>query len=351
MKVLALHAVGDLRLEDRAEGVPGPGQVRVRIAACGVCGSDLPRCFVKGTYRFPTVPGHEFAGVVDVVGPDVGRVSPGDAVAVFPLLWCGRCEACAEMAFAQCLDYDYLGSRSDGAFAQSVIAPEANLLKVPKGVSLDDAALTEPASVALHAIRRAGGTKPGESVAIFGAGPIGLMSAWWASHLGASQVLLFDVDPRKLALARSWGFEDVHDARFVKPEDVVAQATGTGAHVTLEAAGVPATTLAAIGCTRRAGRCVIMGNPEAGVHLPPELVSQAMRREITIHGTWNSRYEPDGLTDDWHMVLQAMAGSGFHPSSLVSHRVALDQAADFLLAMFRREVAYDKVLIIPPPTP
>jgi len=101
----------------------------------------------------------------------------GERVAVFPLLWCGSCEPCETGTFAQCLDYDYIGSRRNGAFAEYVVAPTRNLIRVPTNVSLEQAALVEPAAVALHSLRRAGGCSIGECVAIFGSGPIGLMVA------------------------------------------------------------------------------------------------------------------------------------------------------------------------------
>ena len=126
MQALVLHGVGDLRLEDVPRPAPGAGVddrgVLVRIGFCGVCGSDIPRIFSKGTYSFPTVCGHEFAGTVEAVADGVEGFVPGDRVAVFPLLWCGDCGPCREEKYAQCIDYDYLGSRCDGAFAEYVTA-------------------------------------------------------------------------------------------------------------------------------------------------------------------------------------------------------------------------------------
>ncbi|MCS7309300.1 MAG: galactitol-1-phosphate 5-dehydrogenase, partial [Armatimonadetes bacterium] len=262
MKALVLHAVGDLRYEEVPLPEPGTGEVLVRVAYCGVCGSDIPRIFSKGTYRYPLIPGHEFAGVVERCGEGVSAFAPGDRVTVFPLLWCGRCAACERGKYVQCEQYDYLGSRRDGAFAEYVVAPARNLLRVPEGVSLQEAAMTEPASVALHALRRAGGCAPGESVAVFGAGPIGLMVALWARLMGALLVILFDISSEKLALARELGFEQTYHPGHDSPEQVVARLTGgQGAHLCIEAAGVPPTLLQACVCARRGGRVVILGNP------------------------------------------------------------------------------------------
>ena len=240
---------------------PGAGEVLVRIAYCGVCGSDIPRTFVKGTYHFPTVIGHEFAGTVESCGPGVTDFSPDDRVAVFPLIWCGHCSACEQGKYVQCLDYDYLGSRSDGGFAEYVVAPRQNLVRVPDTVSLAEAAMTEPAAVALHAVQRAGNVV-GQTVVIFGAGPIGLMVAQWAGIMGASRIILFDIVPEKLELARQLGFTHTFNSRQIDPVETVRAITNNaGAHVAIEGAGVPPTCLQALAAVRRGGRVVLLGNP------------------------------------------------------------------------------------------
>ena len=229
MEALVLYGIGDLRLEQIPVPQLADGDVRVRIGFCGVCGSDIPRIFVKGTYRFPTVCGHEFAGVVDACGPGVDDFASGDPVVVFPLLWCGECPACEQGKYVQCHDYDYLGSRSDGAFAEYIVAPKENLIAVPAGVTLEEAAMTEPAAVALHAVRRANTTLAGKSVAIFGAGPIGLMTAQWARIMGAATVFLFDIVAEKLELAKQLGFDKVFNTTTETPVEVVnARTDGKG---------------------------------------------------------------------------------------------------------------------------
>ncbi len=347
MHALVLHAVGDARLEHIPRPEVSAGKVRVRIGFCGVCGSDIPRIFTKGTYSFPTVCGHEFAGTIDVCGPDVDDFAPGDKVVVFPLLWCGKCAACEEGKYVQCHDYDYLGSRSDGAFADFVVAPRENLIRVPGGVSLEEAAMTEPAAVALHALRR-GGCSIGETVVIFGTGPIGLMVAQWARAMGAGQVILFDIVPEKLELAKRLGFAHAYDSRQVHPIQTIEELTdGAGGHLCIEAAGVPQTFIQALESVRRGGRVVMLGNPSADVPLPASLISQLMRREVEISGTWNSDYSASGNDDDWGMVLQAMASKTLDLKPLITHRVPLHHAFDALNMMKNRTEFYAKVLIHP----
>src|SRR5215207_9097869 len=157
MEAAVLHAPGDLRIEEVA--VPddlGPEDVLVKVMAAGICGSDIGRVMRTGTYRFPTIPGHEFAGVIaergrEVVGPQVG-----DRVAVAPLVPCFACESCQHGHYSLCDCYDFLGSRTHGGFAQYVKAPARNVLKVPEGIGFDEAATVEPAGIILHGIQKIG---------------------------------------------------------------------------------------------------------------------------------------------------------------------------------------------------
>ncbi len=348
MEALVLHGVGDLRLEQMPIPTVSDGQVRVRIGYCGVCGSDIPRIFSKGTYSFPTICGHEFAGTVDLCGTGVDEFKPGDNVVVFPLIWCGKCAACENGKYVQCSDYDYLGSRSDGAFAEFVVAPKENIIRVPNGVTLAEAAQTEPAAVALHAIRRVPESLIGKTVVIFGVGPIGLMVAQWARIMGAAEVLLFDIITEKLELAKRLGFENVFNGSSEDPIDVVGtQTEGEGAHVCVEAAGVPQTFLYALGSVRRDGSVVLLGNPIADVTLPASLISQLMRREVRILGTWNSDYSVSGNDDDWRTVLQAIASGKVDLSPLITHKVSLKDSSEILHRMKDKSEFYAKVLIHP----
>lgn len=348
MEALVLHGIGDLRLQQIPVPNLSEGEVRVRVGFCGVCGSDIPRIFAKGTYSFPTVCGHEFAGVVDACSPGVEGFAPGDAVVVFPLLWCGTCSACEQGKYVQCHDYDYLGSRSDGAFAEFIVAPKENLIPISQGVTLEEAAMTEPAAVALHALRRVQDSLVGKTVAIFGAGPIGLMAAQWARIMGASDVFLFDIVEEKLELAQQLGFEGVFNSAIEDAVTLVnAQTDGKGAHVCIESAGVPQTYLNALGSVGCGGSVVLLGNPVADVTLPATLISQLMRREVSLLGTWNSDYSIAGNDDDWRRVLQAIASGRLVLSPLITHRVPLTDITETLHMMKDKSEFYAKVLIHP----
>lgn len=347
MNALVLHAIGDARYESIPSPAPGPGQVQVKVEYCGVCNSDIPRFFGKGPYSLPLVCGHEISGVVCEVGAGTEQFKPRDRVAVFPLLWCGKCMSCERGIYAQCLNYDYLGSRSNGGFAEYVVAPAQNLLLIPDMLSLEEGALIEPAAVALHAVRRAG-CSIGESVAIFGAGPIGIMAAQWVRAMGAGLVIIVDPITKKLDLAVELGFNQVIDPRQHDPVLMVEELTdGLGANVCIDAAGVPQTLIQAMRATRYGGRIVILGNPSGDVTLPADLISRAMRREFQILGTWNSDYGFLRDDNDWRRSLAAMASGVIDVKRLVTHRVPLKQAFGALKMINSQSEFYCKVLIRP----
>jgi L-iditol 2-dehydrogenase len=172
--------------------------------------------------------------------------------------------------------------------------------------------------------------------------------AQWARAVGAGQVILFDVVPQKLAMAGRLGFSQTFDSRQVNAvEQIAALSGGEGAEVCVEAAGVPATMNQAIAAARMGGRVVLLGNPSADVTLPAKLISQAMRRELDILGTWNSNFSAAGNSDDWRAVLQGVQRGAIDLDSLVTHRVPLEAASQTLEMMRNQREFFAKVLIQP----
>ena len=344
MKACVLHAIGDLRCEEVTTPEPRMGEVRVRIGACGVCGSDIPRVFTKGTYHFPTIPGHEFAGTVDAVGPGVDASWLDKRVAVFPLIPCRRCEACEIGAYAQCSDYDYLGSRRDGAFAEYVCAPIWNLLEVPADVSIEAAAMAEPAAVAAHALHQAG-IGLGDAVLIFGAGPIGLMLGKWAQLWGAGKVLLADIDVQKLRFARQQGFVHLFDVTSGDVGEWVRHRIGRGADVCIEGSGSSAAFEQCMRCTRPFDAVVLMGNPAGPMQLSQEAYWAILRNELRIAGTWNSVWA-EMPRNEWALALDFMASGKLEVAPFITHRVSLDTLPATLGMMRDRSEFFNKVMYV-----
>lgn len=153
MKAYVLEGIGQLVYKDVQIPQLGADEVLVEVMNAGICGSDIPRIFKTGTYHFPTVPGHEFAGIVRQAASKNNNYLIGKRVGVFPLMPCMKCEQCKKKAYEMCQSYNYLGSRTDGGFAEYAAVPAWNLIELPPKVSFEDAAMLEPAGVALHAIR------------------------------------------------------------------------------------------------------------------------------------------------------------------------------------------------------
>ncbi len=340
MNACVLHKIGDLRVESIARPAPGVGEVLVRVGCCGVCGSDIPRVFTKGTYRFPLIPGHEFAGTVESLGYGVDADWLDARVAVFPLIPCKACEACALGEYQLCERYDYLGSRRDGAFAEYVCAPVWNLQRVPEGVLLEEAAMTEPAAVALHALRRASFVA-GEQVVVFGAGPIGLLCGLWSKALGAASVCMVDIDPSRAVLVDTLGIGSFQGVTKESATELADRYT-----LAIEASGSAAALADAIRACRRQGRVVLLGNPNGDMKIPAASYSAAMRKELALIGTWNSAYG-EGERNDWAKTIEFIAAKRLNIRPLITQRVTLHELPAALSMLRDRSQSATKVMCIP----
>jgi L-iditol 2-dehydrogenase len=341
MKALVLEENAKLTLHsDWEKPNLKANEVLVKVKACGVCGSDLPRGFNRHAYHYPLVMGHEFSGTVsDTNGHD--RFEAGDRVVVFPLIPCKKCSACAIGEYAQCSNYDYLGSRSHGAYAEYVRAPIENVIAVPDHVDLSHASMTEPAAVALHGIRKLN-PRAGESALVIGAGPIGNMAAQWLKIHGVGPVFIADVDEKKLAIAREMGIETINAMEGDTIEQLHQRWGGKGVHMAIEACGLPITFNQALQAADTFGRVLFMGNIQGSLNIEEKLVSSMLRKELSIHGTWNSKVTPQG-SSDWDTVLEHM-DRDLIVGPLISDRIGLEDGMETLTSMVERKKFHNKVI-------
>jgi len=323
MKACVLEAVASPVYKEVSSPDLKRGEALVKIRASGICGSDIQRVWEKGTYRFPTVPGHEFSGEVAKVGDGVPDSWIGKKVAVFPLLPCGECAFCETGAYAQCSNYDYYGSRRDGGFAEYIAVKEWNLVPVPDALDYAAAALCEPCAVAVHALGKAD-IPLGGTVVIYGAGAIGVMLGMICKMKGAKAVLV-DIDASRLEFAGRLGF--IHTVNPVETDplqEVMASTDGRGADVCIEGTGVSAGLEGCLKLVKSFGAVICMGNPVKSMALTQDGYWEVLRKELTLKGTWNSSYSE--LKNDWKTALHILTQYDFTP--LITHKYKLSQCVE-----------------------
>lgn len=322
MKALAVTGIEQLVLTEMHKPVAGPGEVVVRVAYCGICGSDFPRYFEGGVHAFPQVLGHEFSGVVHSVAPDVTSVTAGAAVVVAPLVPCGECEYCQAGRPALCSHYSFIGSRQQGALAEFVSVPAKNVLRLPESMSLRDAALVEPLTVAIHGIERVT-LPPGARVAVFGAGVIGLMTVMALKAYGAGEVIVVDIQQDKLALALDLGADTAILAEGTNADDHFA-AYGLPA-ICIETAGNSTTQAQAIQYCGKAGQVVFVGTSTRDVVLKPEVFENILRGELGVTGSWMS-YSAPFPGHEWTEAIRLIHSGAVRVAPLVSQVYELSDA-------------------------
>ena len=260
MKALVLHGVRDIRVEDVPKPELGEGEVLLKVGACGICGTDLH--FYRGEWEVetPLVPGHEFSGTIVERERGAEWLSEGLKVVAEPNVTCGHCIYCRmkDRNFF-CPQVKAIGVNVDGAFAEYVKVPAVNVYPVPEWMSFEEAALIEPLACCLRGIYNVG-IEAGDTVAVVGVGPIGLLMVQLAKMWGASRVYALDLIDKRLALARELGADvTVNVARDDPAEVVFSDTDGLGVDVAIEAVGSSKAISTAIKLVRRGGRVLVFG--------------------------------------------------------------------------------------------
>lgn len=346
MKAVRMYAPLDLRVEEVDMPVNGPDECLIKIMAVGVCGSDIPRCTKYGAHISPIIPGHEFSGIVEATGKGVTKFKEGDHVTCPPLIPCMKCRYCQMGQYSLCEAYDYYGSRRDGAFAQYLAVKEGNLLKINDAVSYEDAATTDPCANALHGMERAE-FHPGDSVVIYGAGPIGLFGVQYAKIKGASKIIAVDIWDEKLEMAKKNGADFVVNSKKEDPAEVILDITdGEGADVVIDFSGSPACQKAAILSAAKLGRVVFLGISHQGLDLSEKEVDMLMRRQISLKGSWNSFTSPFPGSD-WTGSVELYEKYGLTAKNIISHRLSLEEAPEIFNKIAKGGFFFSKIMFFP----
>lgn len=346
MRAYVLHGVDDLRFEEVADPILQDDRVLLEVKAAGICGSDVPRIYVNGTYHFPTIPGHEFSGKVVQVGKNVDSGWLNKRVGLFPLIPCKECGPCQKKQYEMCKSYSYLGSREDGGYAEYVTVPAENLVELPETVSYEAAAMMEPMAVAVHAMRRMD-IQSGESVVICGLGTIGLLLLMFLREAGVSNIFVVgNKDFQKETILDLGVSEDCYcDSRTQDVEQWIMEKTGgSGIDVFFECVGKNETINQAINSTIPGGKVMLLGNPHSDMAFEQKVYWKVLRHQLTLKGTWNSSYIGEA-DDDWHYVLERIAEGKVKPERLITHKLKFEELEKGLKIMKDKTEDYVKVMI------
>ena len=294
MKALLLSEYSHLEVADVPSPTPGPGELLIRVAACGICGSDVHGYDGSTGRRIPPiVMGHEAAGTVAAVGSGVSEFAPGDRVTFDSTVYCGACEFCLKGEVNLCNDRQVIGVscaefRRAGAFAEELTIPARIAYHLPDNLSFAEAAMLEAVSVALHGVAVTE-MKGGETVLVIGAGMIGLLLLQSARAHGASRVFISDVDETRLKLAADLGADETILASGAALLEQIRTLTGgKSVDVVLEAVGRDETIATAIDCVCKGGTVTLVGNISPQVNLP---LQKVVSRQIRLQGSCASAGE------------------------------------------------------------
>jgi len=350
-----------LELREIPKPEPGPGEVLIKVKACGVCGSDVhfyekePDGYTMypGHCKLPVVIGHEWSGVVEEIGAEVRDLAPGDRVCVEEMAWCGVCTPCRAGMPNQCLDLEEIGFTMNGAFAEYVVTQPKYCWKIDgiieaygdeeKGFEVG--AMVEPCSVAYNGMFvRGGGFQPGGHMAIFGAGPIGLAAVGLARASGAAKIFCFEPIPERRELAKKMGADYVFDPVQLQKEgtdigEMIMDLTdGVGIAMGVEAAGVSPQTYPIMEETLAIkGKIVQIG---MGGERTPVLLVRVQYQGASIHGAVGHSGH-----DIFPSVIRLMAAKRLDMLPIVTARFPLDQALEAILRTSERRDG--KVMVKP----
>jgi L-iditol 2-dehydrogenase len=343
MKALVLEEYKRLELRDAPQPAPGADEVLIRVAACGICGSDVHGYDGSSGRRIPPiVMGHEAAGTVVGAGSGVAAFRAGDRVTFDSTIFCGACPFCLRGDINLCDHREVLGVscgeyRRAGAFAEFVTVPERIVHRLPPSMSFAEAAMLEPAAVALHAVH-VSQLRGGETALVVGAGMIGLLTMQAARALGCARVLIADVDETRLRLAQSLGASETLQLSGADlAREVIARSGGVD--LALEAVGRQETIDAAIGSARKGGTVTLIGNITPQVTIPLQVV---VSRQLRLQGTAASAGE-------YPQAIDMIESGTIQVKPLITAIAPLEDGPRWFERLYAREPNLMKIVLAPDP--
>ena len=351
MKALRWHGQRDIRIEEVPEPSPGKGEVKIKVKWCGICGTDLSE-YAEGPILLPAkrphpltgkqppiILGHEFSGEIVEVGSEVTGFAVGERVTVNPLIVCNDCFWCKWGRYNECARLATLGLGADGAFAEYIIAPAYGCYKLPPEVSDEMGALCETLAVLVRACKR-GEVAPGDSVAVIGAGPVGLLALQAAKASGASKVFVIEPIPKRREIAKKLGATAVYDPQEVDAGKEIAKLTnGIRADVTIECVGSGPAMETALKVSRRAGKIVLVGIAKKPIEFPFDKLLFPEKDLIPVQG----------YVDEFPAAISFLADGRVKVESLITAKIKLDDIIEkgFKVLDSEQRAEHFKILVSP----
>jgi L-iditol 2-dehydrogenase len=342
MKALLLSEYRRLELAELAAPEPGPGEVLIRVEACGICGSDVHGYDGSSGRRIPPiVMGHEAAGTVARLGEDVSGWAIGDRVTVDSTIYCGECAPCLRGQINLCDRREVLGVscgeyRRDGAFAEFVAVPARIMHRLPENLSFSEAALLEAVAVALHAVALAP-IATGSTALVVGAGTIGLLLQQALRVAGCERVFVADVDATRLKLSQELGATEILSATEDLQKQVAELTNGLGVDLAVEAVGKTETIRTAIDCTRKGGDVVLVGNISPEITLP---LQKVVSRQLRLLGSCASAGE-------YPAAIAHLASGAIRVKPMITAVAPLEEGPRWFERLYAREANLMKVVLTP----
>jgi len=342
MKALLLCQYRQLEITDLPRPEPGPDEVLVRVAACGICGSDVHGYDGSSGRRIPPiVMGHEAAGTVAAVGSDVKGVMEGDRVTFDSTVYCGECRNCVRGDANLCDRRQVLGVscgdyRRAGAFAEFVVVPARIVYRLPEHLSFAEAALLEAVAVAIHAVSLVPIAKAGSALVI-GAGTIGLLVQQALRAAGCPRVFVADVDPTRLTLSEELGATATLRSGAELPKQIQDLTDGAGVDIVVEAVGINQTIATAIDCVRKGGSVVLVGNITPEITLP---LQKVVARQIRLQGSCAS-------SGEYPRAIELLGNGAIRVKPLITAVAPLDEGPQWFERLYAREPNLMKVVLSP----
>lgn len=319
-----VHGPFDIRYEQVPTPKPEAGEVLVKVKYTGICGSDIPRVNGNACHSYPMILGHEFSGTIVELGEGVTDRQVGQRVAGVPLVPCMVCEDCKRGDYSLCKSYSFIGSRRYGSFAQYVALPAVNTVPIGE-TPFDKGAFIEPVTVAIHGLRCAD-YKPGKTVAILGAGTIGMLTLQWCRIYGAEQIVMFNRTPAKLERAVAMGADvGIDTTKSDWLEQAMASTGGRGFDYVFETAGSSQTVKMAFELAANHAHVCMIGTPKDEVVFSVREWELLNRKEMYVTGSWMS-YSGPFPGEEWSETARCLENGQFElDDSLVFRRIPLSR--------------------------